>query len=127
MMKIPTLTSYGGEGGDPRDHVDQFIASMDLISPNDALLCKMFRTTLTGRAQTWFSHLTPGSIACFDQLARGFMHHFAGNKRFPKTPSYLFTIIQEEGESLKTYMQRFANEVLDVPHVNPELFSGIVA
>ncbi|KAL0444420.1 UNVERIFIED_CONTAM: hypothetical protein Slati_2164700 [Sesamum latifolium] len=47
--------------------------------------------------------------------------------RLPKNPSHLFAIIQEEGESLKSYIQKFSNEVLDIPNMNPEFISGIVA
>ncbi|KAK4428376.1 hypothetical protein Salat_1137200 [Sesamum alatum] len=86
-----------------------------------------FRTTLVGRAQTWFSQLAQGSIETFKQLAQSFVHHFAGNIRHPKTPGHLFTIIQEEGESLRSYMQRIRGEILDVPNISLELLSSIIA
>ncbi|KAK4416974.1 hypothetical protein Salat_2522900 [Sesamum alatum] len=50
-IRIPQVTCYGGEKGDPRDHLDQFLAAMDLVSPSDALLCKVFRTTLVGEKE----------------------------------------------------------------------------
>ncbi|KAL0460961.1 UNVERIFIED_CONTAM: hypothetical protein Slati_0723300 [Sesamum latifolium] len=126
-VRLPQLTCYGGERGDPRDHVDQFVAAMDLIDSSDALHCRIFRTTLVGRAQTWFSRLPPGSIRNFEQLTRGFVQHFASNKRYPKNPSHLFAIIQEEGEPLRSYIQRFANEILDIPDISPGFLSGIMA
>ncbi|KAL0355517.1 UNVERIFIED_CONTAM: Transposon Ty3-G Gag-Pol polyprotein [Sesamum radiatum] len=126
-VRIPQLACYGGERGDPRDHVDQFIAAMDLIDSNDALHCRIFRTTLVGRAQTWFSRLPSGSIRSFVQLVRGFIQHFASNQRYPKNSSHLFSIIQEDGEPLRSYIQRFANEILDIPDISPEFLSGIMA
>ncbi|KAL0356173.1 UNVERIFIED_CONTAM: hypothetical protein Sradi_4064200 [Sesamum radiatum] len=55
-----------------------------------------------------------------------FLHHFAINKRYPKTASYLFTIVQHEHEGLREYVQRFSEDVLEVPHVGPELLASIM-
>ncbi|KAL0395001.1 UNVERIFIED_CONTAM: hypothetical protein Slati_4466300 [Sesamum latifolium] len=125
--RIPHLSNYTGEKGDPRDHVDQFMAAMDLACTNETMMCRVFRTTLTGRAQTWFTQQPPGSIRSFEQLASDFIRRFASNKRRPKNPSHLFAIVQEEGEPLKAYIQRFSNEILDIPNMSPEFLSSIMA
>ncbi|KAL0360983.1 UNVERIFIED_CONTAM: hypothetical protein Sradi_3782800 [Sesamum radiatum] len=125
--RIPHLSNYTGERRNLRDHVDQFVAAMDLACTNEATMCRAFRTTLTGRAQTWFTQQPPGSIGSFEQLASDFMHRFASNKRLPQNSSHLFAIVQEEGEPLKTYIQRFSNEILDIPNISPELLSSIMA
>ncbi|KAK4411717.1 hypothetical protein Sango_0244700 [Sesamum angolense] len=75
---------------------------------------------------TWFNQLPIRSIDNFEQLSQRFLHHFAINKRYPKTASYLFTVIQQEQESLRDYVQRFSEAVLEVPHVNPELLASIM-
>ncbi|KAL0362159.1 UNVERIFIED_CONTAM: hypothetical protein Scaly_1171100 [Sesamum calycinum] len=111
---------------DPQDHLDQFLAKADLIDISDAAYCKLFRTTLAGKAMTWFNQLPIGSIDNFEQLSQRFLHHFAINKRYPKTASYLFTVTQREQESLRDYVQRFSEAVLEVPHVNPELLASIM-
>ncbi|KAL0312816.1 UNVERIFIED_CONTAM: hypothetical protein Sradi_5680900 [Sesamum radiatum] len=67
-----------------------------------------------------------GTIDSFEQLSQRFLHHFAINKRYPKTASYLFTVVQREHESLRDYVQRFSEAVLEVPHVNPELLASIM-
>ncbi|KAL0464281.1 UNVERIFIED_CONTAM: hypothetical protein Slati_0315700 [Sesamum latifolium] len=126
-IRVPQLTSYSRERGDPRDHIDQLITAMDMIDANEEMLYRNFRTTLVGRAQTWFSQQPPGSIYSFEQIAQKFVQHFASNKRLPKNPIQLFAVIQKVGESLKSYIQRFSNEVLDIPNMNPEFISGIMA
>ncbi|KAL0312871.1 UNVERIFIED_CONTAM: hypothetical protein Sradi_5686400 [Sesamum radiatum] len=119
-VRISQLACYGGERRHPRDHEDQFVGAMDLIESNDALHCRIFRTTLVGRAQTWFSRMAPGIYTKLRTTNRGFIQHFASNKRYKKNnPSHLFAIVQEEWESLKSYVQRFANEILDIPDINP--------
>ncbi|KAK4381571.1 hypothetical protein Sango_2954800 [Sesamum angolense] len=98
----------------------------DLLDISNAAYCKIFRMTLAGKAMTWFNQLPNGTIDNFEQLSQRFLHHFTINKRYPKTASYLFTVIQREHESLRDYVQRFSEAVLEVPHVNPELVANIM-
>ncbi|KAL0341718.1 UNVERIFIED_CONTAM: hypothetical protein Scaly_1834400 [Sesamum calycinum] len=124
-IKIPNISEYDGTK-DPQDHLDQFLAKADLLDISNAAYCKIFRTTLAGKAMTWFNQLLSGTIDSFEQLSQRFLHHFAINKRYPKTASYLFTVIQREHESLRDYVQRFSEAILEVPHVNPELLASIM-
>ncbi|KAK4394706.1 hypothetical protein Sango_1624900 [Sesamum angolense] len=94
-IKIPNINEYDGTK-DPQDHLDRFLAKADLIDISDTAYCKIFRTTLAGKAMTWFNQLPIGSIDNFEQLSQCFLHHFAINKRYPKTTSYIFTVIQRE-------------------------------
>ncbi|KAL0416697.1 UNVERIFIED_CONTAM: hypothetical protein Slati_3501600 [Sesamum latifolium] len=75
---------------------------------------------------TWFNQLPIHTIENFEQLSQHFLHHFSINKRYPKIASYLFTIIQQEQESLRDYVQRFSEAVLEVPHLNHELLASIL-
>ncbi|KAL0315330.1 UNVERIFIED_CONTAM: hypothetical protein Sradi_5411200 [Sesamum radiatum] len=124
-IKIPNINEYDGRK-DPQDHLDQFLAKADLLDISNTAYCKIFRTTLAGKAMTWFNQLPSGTIDSFEQLSQRFLHHFAINKRYPKTASYLFTVIQREHESLRDYVQRFSEAVLEIPHVNPELLASIM-
>ncbi|KAL0446565.1 UNVERIFIED_CONTAM: hypothetical protein Slati_1784400 [Sesamum latifolium] len=92
-IRIPGLTDYDGTG-DPEDHLDKFLAKADLLDMSDAGYCKIFRTTLSGRAMAWFNQLAAHTIESFEQLSQRFLHHFSINKRYPKTVSYLFTTVQ---------------------------------
>ncbi|KAL0320383.1 UNVERIFIED_CONTAM: hypothetical protein Sradi_5299800 [Sesamum radiatum] len=65
-------------------------------------------------------------VYTFEQLSQRFLHYFAINKRFPKTTSYLFTIVQHEHEGLREYVQRFSKVVLEVPHMRLELLASII-
>ncbi|KAL0339159.1 UNVERIFIED_CONTAM: hypothetical protein Sangu_1438000, partial [Sesamum angustifolium] len=124
-IKIPNISEYDGTK-DPQDHLNQFLAKADLLDISDAKYCKIFRTTQAGKAMTWFNQLPSRRIDSFEQLSQRFLHHFAISKRCPKTASYLFTVIQQEHESLRDYVQRFSEVVLEVPHANPELIAGIM-
>ncbi|KAL0367493.1 UNVERIFIED_CONTAM: Retrovirus-related Pol polyprotein from transposon opus [Sesamum radiatum] len=104
-IKIPNISEYDGTK-DPHDHLSRFLAKADLLDLSDTAYCKIFRTTLAGKAMAWFNQLPIGTIDSFEQLSQRFLHHFAINKRYPKTASYLFTVIQQEHESLWDYLQR---------------------
>ncbi|XP_012828237.1 PREDICTED: uncharacterized protein LOC105949470 [Erythranthe guttata] len=98
----------------------------DLYGPTNAAMCKMFRTTLSERALSWFNSLPTGSIEALSQLTDRFTHHFAMNKEYAKTPAYLFTITQREGETLRNYIQRFVEAAQKVPNVGGSMLAGII-
>ncbi|KAL0313166.1 UNVERIFIED_CONTAM: hypothetical protein Sradi_5715900 [Sesamum radiatum] len=124
-IHIPNLTEYDGTG-DPEDHLEKFLAKANLLDMNDARYYKIFRTTLSRKAMAWFNQLLVHTIENFKQLSQRFLHHFSINKRYPKTASYFFTIIQQEQESLRDYVQQFSEAVLEVPHLNHELLASIL-
>ncbi|XP_073138599.1 uncharacterized protein [Henckelia pumila] len=124
-MKIINIPEYEG-AGDPQVHLYKFYVKADLYDISNAAYCKIFRTTLSGRALSWFNKLPFGTIENLEQLTQRFLHQFSINKKYPKTGAYLFTIIQKEGEGLRDYVQRFTQAVHEVPHVNHDLLAGII-
>ncbi|KAL0284243.1 UNVERIFIED_CONTAM: hypothetical protein Sangu_2837800 [Sesamum angustifolium] len=124
-MRIPSLTKYNGTG-DPKDHLDKFLAKANLLDMTDAGYCKILSSTLAGKAMTWFNQLPTLTIENFEQLSKHFLYHFSINKIYPKTAPYLFTVVQQEQESLRDYVQRFLKTVLEVPHFNHELLTNIL-
>ncbi|KAL0440335.1 UNVERIFIED_CONTAM: hypothetical protein Slati_2516500 [Sesamum latifolium] len=93
-IRIPSLTEYDGTR-DSEDHLEKFLAKADLLDMSYTGYCKIFRTTLSGKAMTWFNQLPTHTIENFEQLSQRFLHHFSINKRYPKTASYLFTVVQQ--------------------------------
>ncbi|KAL0370833.1 UNVERIFIED_CONTAM: hypothetical protein Sangu_0401400 [Sesamum angustifolium] len=77
-IKIPNISEYDGTKN-PQDYLDQFLAKADLLDISNAAYCKIFRTTLAGKAMTWFNQLPSGTINSFEQLSQRFLHHFAIN------------------------------------------------
>ncbi|XP_012834024.1 PREDICTED: uncharacterized protein LOC105954886 [Erythranthe guttata] len=124
-VKVSSLPQFDGTG-DPHEHLKKFYAMADLYGPTDAAMCKMFRTKLSERALNWFNSLPTGSIEALSQLTDRFAHHFAINKEYAKTPAYLFTITQREGETLRNYIQRFVEASHKVPNVGGSMIAGII-
>ncbi|XP_012856990.1 PREDICTED: uncharacterized protein LOC105976257 [Erythranthe guttata] len=124
-VMIPQLPDYEGTG-DPHDHLEKFIAKEDLYSLSDAAYCKIFRTTLSGNSLKWFNQLPAGTVESMEQLTHKFIDQFSINRKYPRTPAYLFTIIQQEHESLREYVQCFSQAVQEIPAIDHVVLAGII-
>ena len=67
----PTFTMYNGRM-DPVEHVSHFNQRMTIHSRNEALICKVFLSSLGPVAMRWFDGLREGSISSFKELTRTF-------------------------------------------------------
>ena len=67
----PPFNSYDGKT-DPIEHVSHYIKMMSLHSRNDALMYKVFPSSLGPTALRWFNGLRKGSIRSFGQLIEEF-------------------------------------------------------
>ncbi|GFY91189.1 hypothetical protein Acr_07g0013850 [Actinidia rufa] len=77
-------------------------------------MCKAFFATLKGSARTWFRKLSPGTIDSFGHLSRLFVANFMSCQVRKKNASHLFTVHQKGRKSLKDYVKRFNQVVLEV-------------
>ena len=112
-FRLPQLKVYDGTK-DPLDHIEAFKTILSLQQTLDEVICKTFPTTLRGVARVWFSKLPAASIANFDQLSDSFICHFIGGQCHKRPPSYLLTVKQQEGETLREYVKRFNKVVLEI-------------
>ena len=71
----PTFTIYNGRT-DPVEHVSHFNQRIAIHSRNEALMCKVFLSSLGSMAMRWFDGLGAGSIDSFKELTRAFGSHF---------------------------------------------------
>lgn len=83
---------------------------MELQTHFDTLLCKVFSTTLTGAALTWFNNLEVESIRNFGDLS--FMESFIASVPAQRKTSYLETIRQRRDKTLEEYVAHFNAEAL---------------
>ncbi|GFY98578.1 hypothetical protein Acr_12g0011190 [Actinidia rufa] len=113
-FKLPTqLGIYEGKT-DPMDHLDSYKSLMSLQGCSDEVMCKAFSATLKGPARSWFRKLSPGTVDSFGELSRLFVANFMSCRNRQKNTSHLFTVHQKETESLKDFVKRFNQAVLDV-------------
>ena len=90
-----TMSQYDGTT-DLEEHVDVFTTQARLYTSDDAILCRVFPTSLKGPAPNWFTRLPPDFIDCFDTLATHFGIQFTTSKPHHLTSLALVNIRQEK-------------------------------
>ncbi|XP_020230118.1 uncharacterized protein LOC109810918 [Cajanus cajan] len=112
------LDKYDGTT-DPDEHVDVFLTQVTLSTTDDAALCRIFSTSLKGRALSWFTRLPANSVVSFNTLASQFTIQFVTSRPHQLTSMALVSIRQEKKESLRTFMSRFNKAALEIRDLNP--------
>ena len=104
-FKMPTEKYFGSE--DLVSHLESFVQQMEIQNASRSAMCRMFSTTLIDCAKTWFRKLSSHSIDSFTKLTMAFCAQFQGIKPRPKDPILLQYVIQERGETLRSYVEKF--------------------
>ena len=100
------FTMYNGQI-DPVEHVSHFNRRMAMHSKNETLMCKIFPSNLGPVAMRWFNGLGVGSIDSFKKLTRAFGSRFITCSKVPRSLDSLLSMFMREGETLKTYLDRY--------------------
>ena len=119
-FRFTQLEVYDGTK-DPLDHIGAFKMILNLQYNPDEVICKSFPATFKGTAGVWFNKLPAASIAYFDQLSDSFVCHFIGGQRHKRPTSYMLTIKQQEGETLREYVKCFNKAVLKIDEADDQV------
>ena len=101
-----TFTRYNGRT-DLVEHVSHLNHRMAVHSKNEALMCKVFPSNLGPVAMRWFDGLGASSIDSFKELTQAFGSRFIMCSRVPRPLDSLLSLSMREGETLKTYSDRY--------------------
>ena len=74
---------------------------------DEALLCKIFPSSLEPVAMRWFNGLKANSINSFRELTQSFGSHFVRCSRVLRPLDSLLSLSMKEGETLKAYSDRY--------------------
>ena len=102
----PAFTMYNGKT-DPVELVSHFNQRMAVHSRDEALMCKVFPSSLGPVAMRWFDNLKADSINSFKELTQAFGSRFITCSRVPRPLSSLLSLSMREGEILKTFSNRY--------------------
>ncbi|XP_075640519.1 uncharacterized protein LOC142612294 [Castanea sativa] len=102
----PPFISYYGKT-DSVEHVSHYIQMMSLHNHNDALICKVFPSSLRHNALRWFKGLKKGSIHSFGELIQEFRARFMTCSRVPQLVDTLFSMKMGAGETLRSYTSKY--------------------
>ncbi|RVW31540.1 hypothetical protein CK203_087973 [Vitis vinifera] len=119
---VPKFSTYDGTN-DPFDHIMHYRQLMTLDIGNDALLCKVFPASLQGQALSWFHRLPPNSVGNFRDLSEAFVGQYLCSARHKQNISTLQNIKMQDNESLREFVKRFGQAVLQVEACNANKYS----
>ena len=102
----PMFTMYNGRT-DPVEHVSQFKQKMAVHSQDEALLYRVFLSSLGPMPMRWFDRLRTNSISSFKKLTQSFCSRFITCSRVPQPLDSLLSMTMREGESVKAYVERY--------------------
>ena len=102
----PTFPMYNGRT-DLVEHVSQFKQKMAVHSQDEALLCRVFPSSLGPMPMRWFDGLRTNSISSFKKLTQSFCSWFITYSRVPLPLDSLLSMTMREGESVKSYADRY--------------------
>ena len=102
----PTFAMYNGRT-DPVEHVSQFKQKMSIHSQDEALMCRVFSSSLGPMPMRWFDGLKTNSISSFKKLTQSFCSLFITCGRVPQPLDSLLSMSMKEGESVKAYSERY--------------------
>ncbi|GKV30498.1 hypothetical protein SLEP1_g39303 [Rubroshorea leprosula] len=106
-------------------HLNTNIMLEPYPNTSDALMCKIFPSTLQGNARTWYYSLPSRSINSYKEMESAFATKFSSRRLIRKTTSELMRVKQRDEESLKNFMSRFNDAVLEVNSFDQAV--GIIA
>ena len=89
------------------EHVSQFNQRMAVYFKNEALMCKVFPSSLGPVVMRWFNSLKANFVDLCRQLTQAFGSHFVTNSGAPWPMSALLSLSMCDGETLKAYSGRY--------------------
>ena len=98
----PPFNSYDGIM-DLVEHVSHYIHIMSLHTHNNALMCKVFSSSLGPMTLRWFNGLRRSSIHSFAELIQEFGARFVTYSRVPQPVDVLLSIKIRVSETLRNY------------------------
>ena len=100
------FNSYDGKTN-PVEHVSHYIQIMSLHTCNDALMCKVFPSSLGPTTLRWFNGLRKGLIHSFSKLIQEFGVQFMTCSQVPQPVDALLSMKIGVGEILCNYANRY--------------------
>ena len=102
----PTFAMYN-ERTDLVEHMSQFKQKMAVHSQDEALLCRVFPSSLGPMPIRWFDGLRTKSINSFKKLTQSFCSRFITCSKVPQPLDSLLSMSMREGELVKAYDERY--------------------
>ena len=102
----PPFNSYNGKTNSV-EHVSHYISMISIHTHNDALMCKVFPSSLKPTTLRWFNGLWKSSIHSFVELIQEFSVQFMTCSRVPQPVDTLLSMKMKVRETLHSYTSQY--------------------
>ena len=116
-FSLPKFQMYNGLQ-DPFDHLMHYRHIMTLQTGNDALLCKVFSSSLAGLALSWFHRLASNLVTSFCRLSEKFISQYICLVRRKQSVTSLFHVQMGRSETIRDFMKQFGSALLQLDSVS---------
>jgi len=104
--KVPDFTKFSGQDDtSTMEHVNRFIIQCGEATNRDELRVRLFSSSLSGSAFTWFISLPPNSVITWADLEKQFHKYFFSGVHEKKITD-LVRLRQRNDESVESFVQR---------------------
>jgi len=104
--KVPDFTKFSGQDDtSTMEHVNRFIMQCGEAANRDELRVRLFSSSLSGLAFTWFISLPPNSVITWADLEKQF-HKYIFSGVHEKKITDLVRLRQRNDESVESFVQR---------------------
>jgi len=104
--KVPDFTKFSGQDDtSTMEHVNRFIIQCGEAANRDELRVRLFSSSLSGSAFTWFISLPPNSVITWADLEKQF-HKYFFSRVHEKKIIDLVKLMQCNDESVESFVQR---------------------
>ncbi|XP_020207846.1 uncharacterized protein LOC109792816 [Cajanus cajan] len=105
------------------EHIDLYVTQVNLYTNEDAILCRVFSTSLKGEALAWYTFNIDryDGIADLDEHIDLYVTQYATSQPHHITSATLASLRQGEDKPLRAFMERFASTSVKIRNLNPEV------
>ena len=117
---LPNLTVYN-EKSNPVGHLSYYRQVIAFYSNNNALMCRVFPSSLGEVRLRWFDCLEHELIRSWREMSKAFTARFIMNTRKPKEIDTLLALTMKAEETLKSYSTRYWEVYNDIDVCDKDL------
>jgi len=102
-------------------YVNVYVTQMSLYTTDNIAFYRLLSTSLKGRTLSWLTRPPLLLIDFFDTLVAKFEMQCVISRPHPLTSIALVNILQENGEPLRLFMERFKKVVMNIQNLSSKL------
>jgi hypothetical protein len=107
-FKLPHDQQKYDRSPEPQSWLSDYLQAVKLLGGTRETAMQSLQLHLTGAARSWLSKLGKETIGSWEELIKQFMSNFKSTYKRPASIEEVKTCMQQRGETLRAYIQRWS-------------------